>query len=374
MMNKAESIKSVNLTDRLYYKAAKAGVPLGGTFELTPACNFNCKMCYIHSDSLSANEIKQRQLNFENWIEIAKCAKSQGTLYLLLTGGEPLIYPDFWRLYEELTKMGFILNVNTNGSMITDDVVSRFAAMPPKRINISLYGADNETYHRVCGQREMFTRVDNAIKKLLSKNIQIRLNCSITPDNADNLEQIVDYSKKMNLPLHTASYMFPPIRRASEKSTAYERFSPKQAAYYRLKACRLQSNDEQYDDFIKKVMKGESALDFGENCLENENGSFHCRAGRASFWITWDGFLTPCGMLNEPKVNLAGTDFSTAWKELNSKSKSLVLCGSCAKCSFREICHNCVAISLAETGSINEPPSYLCETMDALRLHIAKEI
>ena len=29
-------------------KAREKGIPFGGQFELTPLCNFNCKMCYVH--------------------------------------------------------------------------------------------------------------------------------------------------------------------------------------------------------------------------------------------------------------------------------------------------------------------------------------
>ena len=32
-------------------KAREKGVPLSGQFELTPLCNFSCKMCYVHLDA-----------------------------------------------------------------------------------------------------------------------------------------------------------------------------------------------------------------------------------------------------------------------------------------------------------------------------------
>lgn len=45
------------LSSYLHAKACRAGTPLAGNFELTPRCNFNCKMCYVH---LSEAEQKRR--------------------------------------------------------------------------------------------------------------------------------------------------------------------------------------------------------------------------------------------------------------------------------------------------------------------------
>ena len=33
---------------QVWEKAFAEGIPISGTFELTPRCNFNCKMCYVH--------------------------------------------------------------------------------------------------------------------------------------------------------------------------------------------------------------------------------------------------------------------------------------------------------------------------------------
>lgn len=85
------------------------------------------------------------------WLELARQAKEQGMLYLLLTGGEPFLYPDFWMLYEELVKMGFVISINSNGSLIDEKIIEKLKKYPPARINITLYGASDETYERLCG-------------------------------------------------------------------------------------------------------------------------------------------------------------------------------------------------------------------------------
>ena len=106
----------------LQQKAKISRIPLTVNFELLPVCNLNCKMCYIQS---SWSDVKNQGglKSIEYWINMAKQAKDAGTLCILLTGGEVFLYPHFKELYVELYKMGFIITINTNASLIDENVV-----------------------------------------------------------------------------------------------------------------------------------------------------------------------------------------------------------------------------------------------------------
>ena len=60
-------------------------------------------------------------MTLEQWIHLGQKARDAGMLYLLLTGGEPLLWPDFWELYDALYEMGLLIGINTNGSLIDDN-------------------------------------------------------------------------------------------------------------------------------------------------------------------------------------------------------------------------------------------------------------
>ena len=135
------------LSKYLHHTAAKRGVPLSGTFELSPCCNMDCRMCYVRKTRREV-ESEGGEIPREKWLSLAEECRKAGTLFLLLTGGEPFLYPGFRELYQELSKMGFMVSMNTNGTMITEDTVSWLSEMPPARMNITLYGASNETYSR----------------------------------------------------------------------------------------------------------------------------------------------------------------------------------------------------------------------------------
>ena len=116
--------------ERLCNTATQKRIPLGGSLELLPLCNMNCDMCYVR---LGREEMEQkgRIRSGEEWLELANQMRDAGTLFILLTGGEPLLHPDFRRIYCELKKMGMIVTVNSNGTLIDEEWANFFANIGP---------------------------------------------------------------------------------------------------------------------------------------------------------------------------------------------------------------------------------------------------
>ena len=129
--------------------AFAAQSPINGTLELLPLCNMNCDMCYIRLDRAQVKAGGGLH-TADEWISLGQEMAKAGVLFLLLTGGEPLLFPDFRKLYTELKKMGIILTINTNGTLLDEDWADFFAAHKPRRINITLYGATDDAYEKLC--------------------------------------------------------------------------------------------------------------------------------------------------------------------------------------------------------------------------------
>lgn len=361
------------LTKYMYNKAAAAKIPLGGTFELTPVCNFKCRMCYVRKTPEEVRAHNRSCMTAEQWIAIAEEARDAGMLYLLLTGGEPFLWPDFWMLYEKLSRMGFLISINTNGSLIDEQAVKKLKKMPPTRINITLYGAGTDSYGRLCGVSDGFRRTSRAIELLQDAGIAVKLNGSLTPDNVSDLEKCIEFAQEHGLIYETTAYMFPPIRRDQSMTGRNERFTPEEAAYYRLKSYRLQFGEEQYLKYLENIEKGfVPPVGVDESCMDPVDGKIKCRAGNASFWATWDGWLTPCGLMTELKVDLHEMRFTEAWRELTEKSAALKLSGVCTRCPDQKLCHACAAMAEAETGTPSGIPKYLCEMVISLK-HFAEQ-
>ena len=106
-----EALEGATTMERmLLAQARQSHTPVNGSIELLPLCNMNCDMCYIRRDRTA-----------EEWIGTGeKRLRKAGVLFLLLTGGEPLLFPDFQILYLELKRRGMVLTINTNGTLLDE--------------------------------------------------------------------------------------------------------------------------------------------------------------------------------------------------------------------------------------------------------------
>ena len=227
------------LSKYLQHAAAKRGVPLSGTFELSPCCNMDCRMCYVRKTRKEV-ESEGGEIPWEKWLSLAEECRKAGTLFLLLTGGEPFLYPGFRELYQELSKMGFMVSMNTNGTMITD-------------MNITLYEASNETYGRLCRNPNGYTQTVQAVRMLKEAGISVKLNASMTPYNIDDLDGIYKTAEELDVYVQAAAYMYPPVRKSEDNVGRGDRFSAEEAGTREAEIDRKRLTQEQFQMRREKI-------------------------------------------------------------------------------------------------------------------------
>ncbi len=338
------------LINSLFAKAELQGIPLSGAFELTSRCTLDCKMCYIHH-----HEHDREAINGEKdtawWSDLAKQAAKAGTLPVLLTGGEPMIRRDFEEIYLACKNSGLLVSVNTNGTLINSEKLRFFKENPPQKLNVTLYGTSKETYAALCGNGDIYETVVEAIRKLKEENINVKLNYTVTPQNISDAPDALDFAKELQIPIQPVTYMFPPVR--TQCGEMPERLTPQEAAKAHFEWQKKLLGDGFADYLKNKSTAPPPYADIGE-CGERIN----CRAGSTTFWITWKGEMTPCGMMNEPSVPVE--DFNDAWKKIRAIRKEIFLPSECTGCEFRRECDMCAAVAYAETGNFNGKPDYVC--------------
>ncbi|MCD7762579.1 MAG: radical SAM protein [Lachnospiraceae bacterium] len=355
------------LTTMLNMQARRDHIPLSGTFELSPVCNLSCRMCYVRRTAQEVAAHDRPIVTLDQWKQIADEAFDAGLLFLLLTGGEPFFWPQFTELYEYLHKKGLLISINSNGSLISEERIRWLADRPPVRINITLYGAGDETYERLCGRKGIYHRVTETIDRLLSAGIAVKLNASMTPYNAADLEAICRFAKERGLLLEVGTYMFPPVRRL-EADDGQSRFTPEEAAHYSILAHKFRMDPEEYQKYLENAASGiVPAPGLDESCVDPIDGQVRCAAGRGSFWITWDGYMIPCGMVPEPKTDIISRGFGEAWRGIIQKTSDIRLSGVCRSCPDAGVCHSCMAMAYTETGKHSGIPTYLCRMAEAIR-------
>ena len=349
------------LSKYLHAKAAALGYPCAGTFELTPRCNFNCKMCYVHL-SKEEQERRGRELTAAEWIDLGKQACKEGMVFLLLTGGEPTLRPDFPEIYTAMKKLGLMISINSNGYLLRGDLLRLLQNDPPFRINISLYGTSNETYEALCGV-PAYDRIMENIRALRESGIDIKLNMSLTESNRQDMEAVLRQAQALGVHTQAAAYMFPPVRVTGKFGTGY-RMTPETAARCEVLYNELRMTPERFLKHAENLKNGIRAA--GEEDCEGQPGAeVSCRAGRSSFWVSWDGKMTPCGMMPEPAADVTELGIHGAWEKVRDAVNEIRLPAECNTCAYRHGCHVCAAICYCETGSFSRVPEYVCQLTES---------
>jgi len=249
---------------QLKARAAALAQPLTANLELTYRCNWRCVFCYNprHHD--------RRRLNGAEWTAVLDDLRTLGTLFVALTGGEPLAHPDFLGIARAARDRRLAVRVFTNGSLITEEMADALAALQPVAVELSLHGATPETHDRTTGRPGSFASLMRGLDRLRLLEVPLLLKTPLTSLNEDELEAIVALVEDLGVPHRVDASLTPrddgdpgPLRfRASEG--AVERL-------YRLLAARGR-------------LPG----------AEREPGTSNCGLGRLTLAIDPEGEVYPC--------------------------------------------------------------------------------
>lgn len=312
----------------LNFKAREKLTPVSGSFELTPLCNLDCKMCYVH---LNREQLRGAELlTTDQWKQLMKQAVDAGMMYAALTGGECLTYPGFKELYLYLRSMGVETSILSNGILMDTEMVEFLKENPPSYIQISLYGASEEAYERVTGQRRFNTVVEN-LKRI--RDAGLPLTAAVTPNAfMEDGEDILRLLHDLAIPFRINSGLIAP-----REETGRDTLEADLDTYVKL--MRLQRTLKGKD--ILPECDPESLPDVG-GTGESQKG-VRCGAGRSGFSIGWDGNMRPCnGFPCEPAHPLE-TGFMDAWRKLNAIARDFPLPIECSGCKYESACKHCVA-------------------------------
>ena len=314
----------------LEFSAREKRIPLHGMFELTPFCNLDCKMCYIHL-SQSQYDAK-RLLSIEAWKKIITEAHNTGMRKASLTGGECLTYPGFDELYLFLLGLGVPTSILSNGVLLNSERIRFLQHNPPRGIQVSIYGSNDKAYEKVTG-KQMFQTVKRNI--FMARDAGLHITLSITPSRfmQDDLDYIIEMVEEWQFPYYINSFISTP-----RISTGRE------------------NEDMSIDYYIKlfkrknelKQLKGLPEIDPSELPEESHSESvkygLSCGAGRSLFVIKYDGSMCPCVGLSEVEIYPLEEGFQTAWKKINTYVENYRLPLECEGCFYRSSCPNCVVM------------------------------
>ena len=333
-------------SERLHQKAANLHIPISGSLEVTQRCNMRCTHCYIPL-SIRKNS-RQTELSLSEIQRILDEIKDAGCLWLLLTGGEPLLRPDFLDIYNYAKRKGFLLTFFTNGTLLTPRIADALCEWRPFNIEITLYGYSQATYERITGIPGSHARCLRGIELLLERQLPLKLKTMLMTVNQHELGEMQTYAKSLGV-----DFRFDPILNAGLDGSSLPttlRLSPDEiVAIERADPGRARHWPESFKRSINQKF--------------DQQKLFTCSAGINSFHIDSFGQLCLCITARHPSYDLRADTFRRGWEEFFLQLRSLehgqdYACGSC---DLRPICAQCPAQALLEQGDPEMRVEFLCQ-------------
>lgn len=177
---------------KLVNQAFSEAIPLNCQFEITYRCNHLCSFCY--NSPTGAKEMTTEQI-----FAVLQKIREVGVLYLTLTGGEAMCHKDFYKIAEEVRRLGMALRIYSNGYLMADDAtVQKLHDLEPMEIEISVHGARPESHDALVRIKGAFERTVTAIEKLRAAGMKVILKCPITRINQHELFEVKALANRLD--------------------------------------------------------------------------------------------------------------------------------------------------------------------------------
>lgn len=324
-------------------------------FEITDACNLSCLHC-----GSSASPQNKHYLDFESIKKVAREVSEHydpSRIMVCLTGGEPMLHPDFYEIASFLTSVGFPCGITTNATLIGKEEASRIKKSGVCSVGISLdgIGPDHDLLRNKCGAFEKAVEGISNLVEVSEGKITTQVTTVVNKRNLSRLEDIyrlvsslgVDSWRPINLE---------PIGRAKEHRELL--LDPKEfrdlLEYIRQK--RFSSTGSVHVTFGCSHYLGEE--------FENEirDHYFMCGAGIFVAGILCNGDIYSCLDIERRaelvQGNIDKDHFVDVWENEFAPFRldRAELCRKCRSCAERDFCRG----DSAHTWDYDQKQPILC--------------
>lgn len=200
-------------------------------WTITRKCNLKCEHCSQNSSPL----VSEESISFEDAKKIIDKLYEFGVIHITFTGGEPMLVDDFLKILRYAYRLGFFIEIDTNGSILTPHMINSLKAMRDRvHFNISLDSHVPEVHDSFRGCPGLFNKIKEVIYHLRKNNISVRVSTVLTKRNINELESMCSFLRKLGIREWAVSHIHPIGRAQSNYSKRFP--SPEEIvkAYYTL--------------------------------------------------------------------------------------------------------------------------------------------
>lgn len=318
------------------------------TIIITENCNLNCKHCYIKAGKSGGREIAFGEIK-----DIFRQLHRMGVVEIEFSGGEPFYREDFLDILNLADSMGFVLKIDTNGTLLNEERVKDLANFAIRSIQISLDGLPY--HHEWVRGNHTFEKCINAIKLLKVAGIFTQVRMTVTKKSLSDIEKLTGLCAELNVDRFVLGEFIPLGRGISYKGELTLNVDEKEKF-------------NEIFQYIQRKFAHQLIIDGGPyGCFEREGGlknkpiasngrSILCGAIRGDWLqIMPNGEVTPCDLLPFQAGNIRLQKLEDIWNNSptfkafrNFNSENLK--GACGNCEYKISCGGCRALAFLFKG------------------------
>jgi len=319
-------------------------VPFAVTLETTYLCNERCIHCYMDRNipSLSTEKLKDIIL------ELAEA----GCLFLSLTGGEFFLRPDWQDIIETATDNRFVIDILSNGTLITQEVAQILSKNSVRRVQVSIYGSTSLIHDSVTQIEGSFHRTLRGIEYLRSCGIKVEIAFPLMNINFHDRHNVKALADSFGCLLSPSPIIT--ARNDGNNDTFDLRLTDEQLILF--------FEDETFSSlYAGRKPFYDHQLYLG---IENILDAAPCYCGFNSCAVSPQGIVYPCNQLLSPVGDLKQNRFCDIWcNSLQLKYlRGLTIreLPKCAQCDNLHLCARCPGLALLESGDLLRPSPENC--------------
>ncbi len=334
--------------------------------ELTERCNNDCIHCYINRPANDA-AARAREMTTEEVKDILRQAVDLGSLQVRLTGGEPLLRPDFEELYVFARHLGLKVVLFTNARLITPRLADLLVHLPPLLvIEVTVYGMHRESYEAVTREPGSFAQFRRGLNLLRENDVPFVVKSALLPPNRHEIDEFEAWARTIpwmsEIPRYCGFLDLRARRDDAGKNRLIEtlRMSPQDGL-------AVLTRD------AANFRKGKA--EFASKFLGPAGDRlFVCGAG-CGICVDAYGRAQPCMGVRTPELTYEvvganghlslrdALDRFSYLRELRATNPDYLR--RCAVCFLKSLCEQCPAKSWAAHGTLDTPVEYLCDVTHA---------
>jgi sulfatase maturation enzyme AslB (radical SAM superfamily) len=341
-------------------------LPLEGNIDLTYRCNCNCRHCWLR---MPANDPAEKgELSFDELSRIVGEARALGCRRWSISGGEPMLRPDFVEIFDMITRRSLSYSLNTNGTLITPAIAGLLKRRGAKMV--ALYGATAEIHDRITRTPGSFAATMQGFAYLREAKTGFIVQLIPMRDNYHEFDAMTRLARSLS-PVYRvgAPWLYLSACRSAvrNREISRQRLNPADAIH-------LDPPDATDDDEPMTPIKRDDKPPARFQPGADYRLFAACIDGCRDFHIDPYGGMTFCCFVKDPalRYDLRNGSFREAWDEFIPSLADKVQGGpeykeECGRCDKREDCRWCPAYGYLEHGRYSAKVSYLCDLADEAR-------